>query len=118
MSSPHAIPEELLQRQREASDPTLSAWVSANAGSGKTHVLAQRVIRLLLDGTDPGKILCLTFTKAAAANMANRVFTTLAKWITLDDTDLDRAIRDVGAQVDPERRALARRLFACALETP
>src|SRR5262245_62542595 len=101
------IPAQLIEQQSVASDPATSAWVSANAGSGKTHVLAQRVIRLLLDGTDPGKILCLTFTKAAAANMANRVFTTLAKWITLDDPELDRAIRDVGAQIDPSRRALA-----------
>ena len=71
--------------QRAASDPAVSAWVSANAGSGKTHVLAQRVIRLLLDGVEPAKILCLTFTKAAAANMANRVFDTLRR--------LDRARR-------------------------
>ena len=118
MNALHAIPHDVLALQRVASDPSLSAWVSANAGSGKTHVLAQRVIRLLLQGTDPAKILCLTFTKAASANMANRVFTTLAKWITLDDRELDRAIRDVGAEGGPERRALARRLFACALETP
>ena len=71
------IPPEILDAQRVASDPALSAWVSANAGSGKTHVLAQRVIRLLLRGTPPEKILCLTYTKAAAANMANRVFDTM-----------------------------------------
>jgi ATP-dependent helicase/nuclease subunit A len=118
MSTPRPIPHDVLAVQREASDPAVSAWVSANAGSGKTHVLAQRVIRLLLEGTDPGKILCLTFTKAAAANMANRVFTTLAKWTTLDDADLDKEIRNVGARTDGERRAAARRLFACALETP
>jgi ATP-dependent helicase/nuclease subunit A len=118
MSALRAIPRDVLAVQREASDPSVSAWVSANAGSGKTHVLAQRVIRLLLEGTDPGKILCLTFTKAAAANMANRVFTTLAKWTTLDDAALDKEIRDVGARSDGERRAAARRLFACALETP
>jgi ATP-dependent helicase/nuclease subunit A len=118
MNAPHAIPHDVLALQRDASDPSVSAWVSANAGSGKTHVLAQRVIRLLLQGTDPAKILCLTFTKAAAANMANRVFTTLAKWITLDDRELDQAIREVGADTGSEQRALARRLFACALETP
>src|SRR5262245_50153461 len=118
MNAPHPIPHDVLALQRQASDPSVSAWVSANAGSGKTHVLAQRVIRLLLDGTDPAKILCLTFTKAAAANMANRVFTTLAQWATLDDVGLDRSIREIGARVDPERRAAARRLFACALETP
>ena len=118
MSGPRPIPRDVLALQLAASDPSVSAWVSANAGSGKTHVLAQRVIRLLLEGTDPGKILCLTFTKAAAANMANRVFTTLAKWTTLDDAALDQAIRDVGARTDASRRAAARRLFARALETP
>ena len=59
-----------------------SVWVSANAGSGKTHVLTERVIRLLLDGTDPSKILCLTYTKAAAAVMQNRVFARLSEWAT------------------------------------
>jgi len=110
-------PAEVLIRQREASDPTVSAWVSANAGSGKTYVLAQRVIRLLLDGTDPAKILCLTFTKAAAANMANRVFGELSKWTALDDRALDDAMRAMGvARIDGARRARARRLFAEALE--
>ena len=70
--APHS--RAVRREQTEASDPQVSAWVSANAGSGKTHVLAQRVIRLLLAGTDPAKILCITFTKAAAANMATRVF--------------------------------------------
>ena len=96
-----------------------SAWVAANAGSGKTHVLAQRVIRLLLDGCNPSRILCLTFTKAAAANMAKRVFDTLAKWIALDDQALDVELRGLGADhVDAGLRAHARRLFAAALETP
>src|SRR5690242_10600243 len=113
------IPEEVLQRQREASDPTTSAWVSANAGSGKTYVLAQRVIRLLLAGTDPSKILCLTFTKAAAANMATTVFDTLAKWTTLDDNDLDTAIRTMSNERPTAKlRQRARQLFALALETP
>ncbi len=80
------------ERQHEASDPAVSAWVSANAGSGKTHVLTQRVIKLLLRGEDPAKILCITFTKAAAANMATRVFDTLAEWTALDDAALDQAI--------------------------
>ena len=82
--------------QARASDPAASAFVSANAGSGKTHVLVQRVIRLLLDGVPPEKILCITFTKAAAANMAERVFSTLGHWVTLDDAALDDAIREVG----------------------
>jgi ATP-dependent helicase/nuclease subunit A len=114
-----SAPAEVLARQREASDPSVSAWVSANAGSGKTYVLAQRVIRLLLDGTDPAKILCLTFTKAAAANMANRVFGELSKWASHDDAALDEAIKQIGVKsVDAALRARARRLFAQALETP
>jgi ATP-dependent helicase/nuclease subunit A len=113
------IPDDLLRVQVAASDPGVSAWVAANAGSGKTHVLAQRVIRLLLDGVDPAKILCITFTKAAAANMANRVFDELRRWTTLDDAQLDAAIRGISrVRTDPARRALARRLFALALETP
>ena len=70
--------------------------MSANAGSGKTHVLVQRVIRLLLNDVPPEKILCITFTKAAAANMAERVFSTLGHWVTLDDDALDAAIREAG----------------------
>src|SRR2546423_2579878 len=89
MTALRPIPEEVLERQREASDPAVSAWVSANAGAGKTYVLAQRVIRLLLGGTDPAKILCLTFTKAAAANMATSVFETLAAWTALDEERLE-----------------------------
>jgi ATP-dependent helicase/nuclease subunit A len=119
MTAPLEIPAEVLARQREASDPALSAWVSANAGSGKTYVLAQRVIRLLLGGTPPGKILCLTFTKAAAANMATSVFDTLAQWTALADDELDAAIHAMSSRwPPPERRAAARRLFAQALETP
>src|SRR5262244_706783 len=114
-----AIPEDLRRLQVEASDPAVSAWVTANAGSGKTHVLAQRVIRLLLDGVDPAKILCITFTKAAAANMANRVFDELRRWTALDDAKLDTAIERISnLQPDAARRTLARRLFAMALETP
>src|SRR5215203_6824948 len=90
------IPEDVSRRQIEASDPAVSAWVAANAGSGKTHVLAQRVIRLLLDGVAPEKILCITFTKAAAANMAERVFSTLGHWVTLGDEELNDAIREAG----------------------
>src|SRR6059058_4754926 len=114
-----AIPEDLRRAQVEASDPAVSAWVTANAGSGKTHVLAQRVIRLLLAGVDPAKILCITFTKAAAALMANRVFGTLGQWTALDDAALDREIREMGGKsVPPQQRALARQLFARTLETP
>src|SRR5262249_1578229 len=86
------IPDDVSPRQLAASGPATSAWVSANAGSGKTYVLAQRVIRLLLEGTPAAKILCLTFTKSAAAHMANQVFDTLARWVALDDAALDLAV--------------------------
>lgn len=113
------VPSRVEDAQRKASDPAVSAWVSANAGSGKTYVLAQRVVRLLLEGTDPAKILCLTFTKAAAANMANRVFAILAGWTALDDAALDREMSKLSRRrPDAAMRARARRLFACALETP
>src|SRR3954454_20153025 len=113
------IPYAVRETQQRASDPAASAFVSASAGSGKTHVLVQRVIRLLLSGVPPEKILCITFTKAAAANMAERVFTTLGHWVTLDDDALDAAIKDAGiANPSPRLRKSARKLFACALETP
>ena len=119
VKAPRTIPDAVRATQARASDPAASAFVSANAGSGKTHVLVQRVIRLLLDGVPPEKILCITFTKAAAANMAERVFTTLGHWVTLDDDALDAAIRDAGiAHPDAKLRKRARELFACALETP
>ena len=113
------IPPNVRDTQARASDPAASSFVSANAGSGKTHVLVQRVIRLLLDDVAPEKILCITFTKAAAANMAERVFTTLGHWVTLDDDALDAAIREAGIPNPGARlRKSARKLFACALETP
>jgi len=113
------IPPAVRDKQASAANPAASAFVSANAGSGKTHVLVQRVIRLLLTGVAPEKILCITFTKAAAANMAERVFTTLGHWVTLDNDALDEAIRDAGVpNPDTRLRKLARELFAKALETP
>ena len=119
VAAPRIIPDAVRATQARASDPAASAFVSANAGSGKTHVLVQRVIRLLLSGVPPEKILCITFTKAAAANMAERVFSTLGHWITLDDAALTAAIRDAGiAHVDAKLRMRARELFASALETP
>ncbi|MFZ1922783.1 MAG: UvrD-helicase domain-containing protein, partial [Xanthobacteraceae bacterium] len=119
MRTSDGIPEEVRRQQRAAANPKVSSWLAANAGSGKTHVLVQRVINLLLEGVEPEKILCITFTKAAAANMAKRVFDTLADWTTYDDATLDKVIRDqLGETPGPVRRALARRLFARALETP
>ena len=119
MKSARVIPADTLGSQALASDPGNSAWVSANAGSGKTHVLAQRVIRLLLDGTEPSKILCLTYTKAAAANMSNRVFGQLGGWTALSDADLSDAIAGIeGSAPNAGRLRRARQLFARALETP
>src|SRR3954451_21262902 len=119
VKAPRVIPDAVRATQARASDPAASASVSANAGSGKTHVLVQRVIRLLLDGVPPEKLLCITFTKAAAANMAERVFSTLGHWVTLSDDELNAAIRDAGiAHPDAKLRSRARELFACALETP
>jgi ATP-dependent helicase/nuclease subunit A len=106
-------------RQNLAATPTLSAWVSANAGSGKTHVLARRVIRLLLRGARPSAILCLTYTKAASAEMSNRIFRTLGEWVRLDDAGLAERIAELeGREAEPHQLVRARRLFATALETP
>src|SRR5215470_18355801 len=119
VKAPRPIPPALRDAQARASNPASSSFVSANAGSGKTHVLVQRVIRLLLAGVPPEKILCITFTKAAAANMAKRVFDTLGQWIALDDAALDEAIRKISnLKTSAALRARARRLFALALETP
>jgi ATP-dependent helicase/nuclease subunit A len=105
--------------QRRAADPRASAWVSANAGAGKTKVLTDRVLRLLLAGAPPGRILCLTFTKAAAATMAIRVFERLGQWVALDDERLrTELVKLDGEAPDAERLRLARRLFARAVETP
>src|ERR1700740_2728365 len=119
VKTPRPIPDAVRAAQKRASDPEASAFVSANAGSGKTHVLVQRGIRLWLSGVPPEKILCITFTKAAAANMAERVFSTLGHWVTLDDAALDAAIIEAGiARPNGKLRMTARKLFACALETP
>src|ERR1700761_187361 len=118
MRTTNDIPAAVRKLQADVSDPGVSAWVAANAGSGKTHVLVQRVINLLLNGVEPEKILCITFTKAAAATMAKRVFDTLAQWTVYDDATLDAAIKQSsGLAPDGRRRSLARRLFARALDT-
>ncbi len=119
MKRRYPIPADTVSSQARASDPAHSAWVSANAGSGKTHVLANRVVRLLLRGTDPAKILCLTYTRAAAANMANRVFSMLSEWTALADEALAEKIAELDGQPpDADTMRRARRLFAEALETP
>lgn len=105
--------------QRAVGDPLRHAWVSANAGTGKTYVLVRRVIRQLLAGSRPGGIVCITFTKAAAAEMANRLLKMLSEWALMEDERLRAAIAEVtGVRPPPEELADARRLFARALESP
>ena len=103
----------------QAAHPRASVWVAASAGTGKTTVLTDRLLRLMLDGTDPARILCLTFTRAAAAEMANRLDTELAKWATLADGALAQRLRQLtGEFADEAAIARARRLFALVLDTP
>ncbi len=107
------------RRQRRASDPAANVWVAASAGSGKTKVLTDRVLRLMLDGAPPERILCLTFTKAAAAEMANRVNATLGKWAIDADAELRADLSKLtGAAPDDAGIAAARRLFAQVLDVP
>ncbi len=112
--------ETARNRQDLASQPEASAFVPANAGAGKTHVLVGRVIRLLLNGVPPERILCLTYTRAAAAEMSERLFDKLSGWIARDDRELTDLIREEVAQSDIDVHNLdeARRLFTRALETP
>ena len=111
--------EIMRKRRLRAGDPDASVWVSANAGSGKTHVLTQRVLRLLLAGVAPERLLCLTYTKAAAAEMRDRVGARLSAWALMEGKALDTDLRDL-ADVAPDHamRARARTLFARALDTP
>ncbi|MCB1380669.1 MAG: double-strand break repair helicase AddA [Alphaproteobacteria bacterium] len=105
--------------QLRASDPRTSAWVNANAGSGKTHVLVSRVLRLMITGTQPSKIMCLTFTKAAAAEMANRLFDQLGAWVSMTDIELRQSLERLeNVRSDEARLRRARQLFTLALETP
>ena len=119
MSDDLVIPDYTRQAQRRAANPRASAWVSANAGAGKTKVLTDRVVRLLLAGSLPGRILCLTFTKAAAANMAIRIFERLGRWVTLDEGSLAAELMELeGSHPPPDHIRKARCLFARAIETP
>ncbi|RCL02276.1 MAG: ATP-dependent helicase/nuclease subunit A [Candidatus Tokpelaia sp. JSC189] len=113
------IPKMALAAQAQASNPKASVWVSANAGSGKTHVLTERVIRLLLDGTEPSRILCLTYTRAAAAVMQKRIFDQLSAWTCMNDKELAAALLKLEEKASNDKRLkAARKLFARALETP
>ena len=109
---------ELRDAQALASDPEVHAALSASAGTGKTQVLTARVLRLLLKGARPESILCLTFTKAAAAEMANRIGARLAAWVRLKDSELGTDLLHLGESNDPIIRQRARQLFAKVLDCP
>ena len=112
----------LIDPQKTAADPARSAAVSANAGSGKTKTLVDRVARLLLQGAKPETILCVTFTKAAASEMQRRLFQTLGAFAIARDEVLTAALSELEGRpaeaYDESRLSAARRLFALALETP
>lgn len=112
--------DEATQRQIEAAHPDRSTWLAANAGSGKTRVLTDRVARLLLQGVLPEHILCLTYTKAAASEMQNRLFQRLGDWAMKDDAALHHALHDLGIEghISEDDLRRARTLFARAIETP
>ncbi|WP_207461430.1 double-strand break repair helicase AddA [Azospirillum sp. SYSU D00513] len=117
--SARSLPLDPNVAQRRASDPQASVWVGASAGSGKTKVLTDRVLRLMLAGTQPSRILCLTFTKAAAAEMSIRINRTLGIWATLPDEALEDRLFDLcGERPSREARLTARRLFAQVVDCP
>ncbi|OCX61575.1 double-strand break repair helicase AddA [Thioclava sp. SK-1] len=121
MTAPAPTPRDAAsEAQIRAASPTRSTWLSANAGSGKTRVLTDRVARLLLAGTEPQKVLCLTYTKAAATEMQNRLLGRLGGWAMLPDAQLRTELSKLGEEgpILPERLAEARRLFAKAIEAP
>ncbi|KKC31495.1 hypothetical protein WH91_18835 [Devosia psychrophila] len=113
------VPSDTSRNQARAADPSWSIWVSANAGSGKTYVLTQRVLRLLLSGVEPQAILCLTYTQAAAAEMRRRVAQRLGEWAVMDEALLDAELTKIeGINYPALLLERARTLFAKALETP
>ncbi|WP_187428489.1 RecBCD enzyme subunit RecB [Roseobacter fucihabitans] len=112
--------DDATEAQVRAARPDASTWLAANAGSGKTRVLTDRVARLLLDGVQPQHILCLTYTKAAASEMQNRLFKRLGAWAMLPSDDLTASLRELGVEgpIGEHRLRDARTLFARAIETP
>jgi ATP-dependent helicase/nuclease subunit A len=115
MSTVHPLKDN----QALAVDPRETVWLSASAGTGKTQVLSARVLRLLLqEGVGPGQILCLTFTKAGAAEMATRVNEVLANWVRMPDTELAAQLHAIGSTASPATLARARTLFAAVLDCP
>jgi ATP-dependent helicase/nuclease subunit A len=118
MSMSPAGPPPRTGEQRLAADPARHVWVAASAGTGKTYVLTDRILRLLLEGCAPDRILALTFTRAAAAEMQNRLVARLGAWQGFDDARLVAEFEAMGVSLTPERLARARTLFALALDVP
>src|SRR5580698_11677643 len=119
VSDTHAGSLAADRAQRRALDPAASVWVSASAGTGKTKVLTERLLTLMLNGTEPARILCLTFTRAAAAEMANRLTDRLAKWTTMPSGALSQELVALtGRYPNEDRIRMARRLFSRVLDTP
>src|SRR5262252_5735684 len=105
--------------QRRGAAPGVSAWVSASAGTGKTKVLTDRLLGLMLEGSDPARVLCLTFTRAAAAEMANRLNERLVEWMTLPDDAFFKELHELtGRDPSDTTMAQARQLLARVLDTP
>lgn len=119
MSSAAKMLHPLISAQRSAVVPYDNIWLSASAGTGKTQVLTARVIRLLLENdVEPENLLCITFTKAGASEMADRINQLLASWVQLDDKILFHDLEAIGAEAGPEARKKARQLFAKVLDAP
>lgn len=112
------------EQQRKAANPLYSVWVQASAGTGKTKVLSDRVLQLLLSGAEPEQILCLTYTKAAAVEMNTRISERLSKWAVAEDAELEEnLVKLLGDKVDSPKtlqkyKEKARKLFAVLLDTP
>ena len=107
---------KLTDEQMLAAEPTIHAWVSASAGTGKTQVLSAHVLRLLANDARPEGILALTFTKAAAAEMKSRIFRDLGRWVTASDAEIAADLKAIGEFPDEIMIRRARTLFAHALE--
>jgi len=118
MTAPIQLLKPLEGAQKHASHPEEQIWLSASAGTGKTHVLTARVLRLLLNGAPPESILCLTFTKAGAAEMAERIQSRLAAWVRMDEADLRKELHALHEAQDEAAVRRARRLFARVLDAP
>ena len=113
------IDKNVVKQPHQAANPSVSAWVSANAGSGKTYVLVTRLVTLLLEGTPPERLLCLTYTRMAAAEMQERLFQLLGAWAVLPYDELKQAMTErIGKVPTKAQIKKVRPLFAKALETP